>query len=575
MRPIYLVINLLFTISTFAQAPKIIGKTPAAQLITAQATENINIVFDQALDPNSVNENSLKVFGRWSGPMQGEITLQNNDQEILFTPSNSFFAGEWVTVTLTKSIATATGETMSTGYSWNYWIATAPGVLDQPLEKTLTLRNFGEQLIQAYGAYAGDLNDDGYSDLTVVNETSDDLRIFMNDGQGNYWNYEFIEMGNSTPSPNEGGDFNNDGLIDLAISTAHDDQIRILTGDGEGGFSDLQVYESGNGARGVVVLDCNGDGNDDLLVTNRLADNITMLTNDGTGNFTTSTMNTTGIGETSCAVTDINNDGIPDVFFATYESSEVGILIGDGNGGFEMTTKVLTPGRPWMIAAGDLNGDGFADVASANSTGNISVVLFGDGAGGLSSPQELVDANDRFPLAIDLGDLDGDGDLDIVTSNYSSASYSIFENSGSGDFTLAATLEAPNLASCAILHDRDNDGDLDISATDEGDDVVLLFKNELVNDVETTVDNEFNLMVTPNPINAETTISFELETATNGFWRIIDVQGKLVEESRNQLFNSGINTIVYRNVAQLSNGVYFFELSLENKVISKKIVVKH
>lgn len=574
MRSICLIINLLFAISTFAQAPKIIGKTPAAQLITAQPTENINIVFDQALDPNSVNENTLKVFGRWSGPMEGEITLQNDNQEILFTPSEAFFAGEWITVTLTKSIVTVTGQTMPTGYSWNYWIATTPGVLNQELEKTLVLRNLGEQLIQAYGAYAGDLNDDGYSDLTVVNETSDDLRIFMNDGQGNYWNYDLLEMGNSTPSPNEGGDFNNDGLIDLAISTAHGDQVRILTGDGEGSFSDLQVYETGNGARGVVVLDCNGDGNDDILVTNRLADNLTMLTNDGTGNFTTTTMNTTGIGETSCAVTDINNDGIPDVFFATYESSEVGVLLGDGNGGFEMTAKVLTPGRPWMIAAGDLNGDGFADVASANSTGDVSVVLFGDGEGGLSTPQELVATDDRFPLAIDLGDLDGDGDLDIVSSNYSSGTYSVFENSGSGDFTLAATLEAPNLASCAILHDRDNDGDLDISATDEGDDVVLLFKNELVNNTDIIAAEAIQLTISPNPISVETYISFQLENTTKGFWQIIDAQGKIVEQSNTQIFKSGLNSINWQNSARLNSGVYFFELRLVDTTISKKIIVR-
>ncbi|MFK7933035.1 MAG: hypothetical protein AB8G22_05955, partial [Saprospiraceae bacterium] len=75
MRFTLLFVCLFASFSIFAQAPKIMGKTPAAQVITAQPTENINIVFDQALDPNSVTEQTVKVFGRWSGPMTGELTL--------------------------------------------------------------------------------------------------------------------------------------------------------------------------------------------------------------------------------------------------------------------------------------------------------------------------------------------------------------------------------------------------------------------------------------------------------------------------------------------------------------------
>ncbi len=488
---------------------------PSNQVIQASAQTEITVQFDQAVDPSSVSGTAFRVFGRWSGPMTGTISYENDGQFLRFVPDGTFIAGEFVNVMLSRQIASAGGDPLPHGYAWGFWILTAPGILNQPFDYMVELRQPGEFTLQTYGAYAGDLNNDGYSDLTIVNETSDDLRIMINDGTGHYSDFTVIPMGNSTPSPSEGCDINNDGEIDLVVTTAWDNQIRTFFGHGDGTLTDMETYYNGDGARGVAVLDFNGDGWDDFFVVNRLSNDLTLMTNDGAGGFSIADSDTDCTGETAVMAADANFDGITDLFVGCYYSDEILLLTGDGDGHFNVSDAASVGGQPWMISAGDFNNDGFTDVASANSSGNSISVVFGDGAGGLGNAATFTGPGIQFPLALDAGDIDGDGDLDLASSNYGSTDFTIFENNGQGVFSVGATLQAEELSSCAILHDRDNDGDLDITGTDEGADVVIFFINPATPvPVSEPANATASLKMFPNPFDREISISADLSAGS-------------------------------------------------------------
>ena len=91
-------------------------------------------------------------------------------------------------------------------------------------------------------------------------------------------------------------------------------------------------------------------------------------------------------------------------------------MLGNGAGGYSVSDTKSAGGNPFQIAVGDVDGDGDADVVLANRGTNTLGVVKSNGAGGLLAAVTYPVGND--PAAVDLGDLDGDGDLDVVVSNY-------------------------------------------------------------------------------------------------------------------------------------------------------------
>ncbi len=458
----------------------VVSVQPAARSLTAPTNAAIVVEFDKPVRPKSIVAlRSFWAFGRWSGTAVGTFSFSNGDRIVSLTPDHDFSAGESVMVILSHDIEATDGSTLRpSGYSYQFWTRAAPATMDFSLIDTLTTRTTPAESSRAYGGIASDLNGDRFLDITIVNEDTADLRVFLNLADRSGMVAPFLQPTfpvNDRASPSEPTDFDRDGNVDLCVANINTNSVSILLGQGNGTFAPQQQIGVGSQPRGIAVLDADGDGDIDIVNTNSASNNMSLLLNDGSGGFGgPSIFEGGGNGEWALSAADMNQDGILDLVIGARTGQRVLVDLGTGAAGFTFFSSQLSDGNVWMLSTGDLDGNGTEDVVVGNSAANRGAVLLGNGAGLLGLPQGYL--TDPFTIATDLGDLDGDGDLDWVTSSYG-GDWRVFTNDGDGTFTLSGEFASTTAASCALMLDLDNDADLDLALIDEEADEIILMKN--------------------------------------------------------------------------------------------------
>ncbi len=469
-------------VAQVAQAKlKVVGVEPAPRSVGASVETRIRVHFDQPVDRDTiVARRTFWAFGRWSGAVDGRFHFSNGDRTVSLIPDRPLSAGEQVMVIVSHDVASAEGDTLrSGGYSWQFWTHARRADMSWAEVDRLIVRTNQGQRTQAYGGFGTDLDRDGFLDISIVNEITADVRVFMNgdDRSGTFG--EFLRPTNPVrqrASPSEPTDFNADGFADACVVNIDDNTVSVLIGRGDGTFEPQRLITVGSIPRGVAVVDADGDGDTDIINTNSGgAGNLTLLRNDGNGNFAAAIpIEGGGTGEFALAAADMNNDGLLDVVSGSQSSQQITVVLADGNGGFVAQTPQSADGAVWQIMITDVDGDGNEDVAVVNGRSNRAAILMGDGNGQLAPPRRY--PADPFALATDVGDIDGDDDMDWITSSYSGDWY-VYINDGQGNFTFNRSIPSPQAASCALPMDIDNDGDLDLALIDEVADVVLIMKN--------------------------------------------------------------------------------------------------
>jgi hypothetical protein len=259
-------------------------------------------------------------------------------------------------------------------------------------------------------------------------------------------------------------DVDGDGDLDLLAATQGSNSVSIRLNNGMGGFtagsSEVAVT---NQASGLAVGDIDGDGDLDVLTNSFGTGSVSVRFNDGSGNFATGGREfTTASGGASITLADVDGDGDLDFVTANYNDgtgSTLSVRLNNGAGSFSGGSDIAVGAAPHQVIAGDIDADGDLDLVTANANGNSVSVLRNDGAGNFASSATL--AVGILPLSVELGDLDNDGDLDLLVANAGSNTIAQFANNG-GTFALLATVPANADPEFVHAADVDADGDLDV-----------------------------------------------------------------------------------------------------------------
>jgi hypothetical protein len=259
--------------------------------------------------------------------------------------------------------------------------------------------NYGAH-VQPLGIAKGDFNRDGNLDVVVADSASASLSLFLGNGDGTFGNAIPIAVG-SIPFSLATADFNGDGNLDIVVSLQSASTFQVMYGNGNGTFqTPITVPVFGGTIGQIVIADFNGDHNPDLAIATAGGIAVVMdSSNGGLGqSFTAAPSSTID----ALAVADINGDGRPD-FIGIADSTDangtpggsVFVALGNGDGTFQAPTSISQfIGIPAGIAVGDINKDGLLDIVVSNFGGTIGG---GGGGGGLGCTPRICPPQDVPP----------------------------------------------------------------------------------------------------------------------------------------------------------------------------------
>jgi len=323
----------------------------------------------------------------------------------------------------------------------------------------------------------GDVDGDGDLDL-VIGNLGAPIRLYLANGTTDPWG----GVGGSDVTSDAFntasvalGDVDGDGDLDLVagnVNTPNRLYLNNGTADPFGGVSGLDITADVRVTRAVALADMDGDGNLDLVAANQNTP-ARLYLNNGTANpwgGVTGTDVTGYAADTiTMAVGDIDGDGDLDLVTGSI-SYPVRLTLNNGTaspftgvtGSDVSTVATLT----WQVALGDMDGDGDLDIV-AGKNGNPSLLFLNNGTAtpfdGVTGTSITADVNTTG--GIGLGDMDADGDLDLVVGNDSQPNR-LYRNNGTtnpfGGVTATDITSDITSTRGVAMGDVDRDGTPDI-----------------------------------------------------------------------------------------------------------------
>ncbi len=371
--------------------------------------------------------------------------------------------------------------------------AETPAVLYEDTRFTLVTEEANvRDFHMGMGLTWGDYDGDGWIDLFVAGYYRHPDLLYQNKGDGTFRRRDTDAGVNADRASGFGcawGDYNNDGLLDLFVANVNGEQDFLWQNRGDSTFTQAATTSGmtdNNNEYGVAWGDYDGDGFLDLYLTT--GDNDLLYHNNGNGRFH-EVAKQSGIVDSApgfgVAWGDYDNDGDLDIYVANNGNKSDFLYRNNGNGAFTNVSEeagIKDSADGMGCAWADYDNDGWLDIYVANYGDQPDFLYHNNGNGTFTQAalQAGVQRGGKGRGAA-WGDMDNDGDWDLLVANDAGQKPYLFRNNANGTFSEGAYALGITLGGWCIgasWADYDNDGDVDIYLGTQVTHVDFLWRND-------------------------------------------------------------------------------------------------
>lgn len=323
----------------------------------------------------------------------------------------------------------------------------------------------------------GDFNGDGTLDIAAAIPSATVITVLINAGDSSFTAGVNYPSGGSCNSI-VAADFDGDSILDLAVTNGDEASIGLLIGNGDGTFQSPLTFPTPSDPRALEIGDFNGNGFDLAFLTGEMnSASVVVFLNDGFGSFTGGGLIATDSNPTHLVAGNFNGDAHTDLVVSHhavlgfFPEHSIWILDGNGDGSFQAPSYFDVPFNEAAIIYTDVNWDKTADLIVAVDDDDVCLgrirALENDGQGEFSSAF-YTDWVWDCPVYLLGVDFDGDSLIDIgsAASTYyiGSDEIQIHLNRGTSLTYGPMLLYSEGWVTSMTSGDLDGDGDPDIVA---------------------------------------------------------------------------------------------------------------
>ncbi len=318
-------------------------------------------------------------------------------------------------------------------------------------QTSFTRHTINNNLRGAYWVFAHDIDKDG--DIDLATAAFDGLDWWENNGRGSFSRHGVGSLKSAWSV--FAAQLSGDSKIDIVGGSTADKEIVLFQNSG-GSFKRNVVESNFQDPESVVAADFDGDGDNDLLSC-AVNDGVVAWRENRGGNFVKHHIDNLSRAHAVFAA-DLNRDGKVDAIASG--SSDLRWYRNDGSGNFSRRT-VGSKGA-WGIYAGDVDGDGDLDILRTQRDNGDVDWFENSGSGSFSEHNIQTDYGESWSVVT--GDVDGDGDNDVAAAGFAANTIRVWFNNGRGSFDKGTDIDQVNTARGVWIADLDRDGDGDIAA---------------------------------------------------------------------------------------------------------------